>query len=226
MPVTMTLPDPAFDGLQVSRGRDSRGTVYLDIDDFALRTRVVVALRALGFETAKAASRPETPGDAEAQDVAVIALHGFSEPSPPSAEVPVVYLGEWPEAEVGLALPEGPAAYLHLDATGAELAAAIEAVRVGLTVFAPGLRPGAVRQRSAEGTSDVGAEFEGEHLTQRELEVVRLMALGLPNKGIAHELGISEHTAKFHVNAILQKLGAQRRIDAVVRAARLGIVDL
>jgi DNA-binding NarL/FixJ family response regulator len=65
-----------------------------------------------------------------------------------------------------------------------------------------------------------------EPLTPRELEVLRLMAEGLPNKGIAQRLEISEHTVKFHVNAILGKLGVESRTEAVVRATRLGLILL
>ena len=62
--------------------------------------------------------------------------------------------------------------------------------------------------------------------TPRELEVLRLLAEGLPNKTIASRLGISEHTVKFHINSIMGKLGAQSRTEAVTRAARLGLVPL
>jgi DNA-binding NarL/FixJ family response regulator len=65
-----------------------------------------------------------------------------------------------------------------------------------------------------------------EALTPRELEVLQLLAEGLPNKTIARRLDISDHTVKFHVNAILSKLGAQSRTDAVVRATRLGLILL
>ena len=65
-----------------------------------------------------------------------------------------------------------------------------------------------------------------EALTPREQEVLQLLAEGLPNKTIADRLYISEHTVKFHVNAILSKLGAQSRTEAVVRATRLGILLL
>ncbi len=65
-----------------------------------------------------------------------------------------------------------------------------------------------------------------ETLTARELEVLQLIAEGQPNKAIAARLHISEHTVKFHVNAILSKLGAQSRTDAVVRASRLGLILL
>ena len=65
-----------------------------------------------------------------------------------------------------------------------------------------------------------------EPLTPRELEVLHWMAEGLSNKLIAVRLKISEHTAKFHVNSVLTRLGAETRTEAVVRAARLGIVTL
>jgi DNA-binding NarL/FixJ family response regulator len=65
-----------------------------------------------------------------------------------------------------------------------------------------------------------------EELTERELEVLEQLASGLSNKRIARALGISEHTAKFHVNGILAKLGASSRTEAVVAAARRGLVTL
>ncbi len=65
-----------------------------------------------------------------------------------------------------------------------------------------------------------------EDLTPRELEVLQLLAEGLANKAIAQRLGVSDHTIKFHVNAILGKLGAQSRTEAVVRATRLGLIVL
>jgi DNA-binding NarL/FixJ family response regulator len=65
-----------------------------------------------------------------------------------------------------------------------------------------------------------------EPLTAREKEVLQLIAQGLPNKSIARELAISEHTVKFHVNAILSKFGAQSRTEAVVIASRAGLVIL
>jgi DNA-binding NarL/FixJ family response regulator len=65
-----------------------------------------------------------------------------------------------------------------------------------------------------------------EPLTTRELEVLHLLAAGLTNKEIAARLGISDHTVKFHVNGILGKLGVDSRTEAVVQAARLGIVVL
>ncbi len=65
-----------------------------------------------------------------------------------------------------------------------------------------------------------------EPLTAREQEVMQFLASGQTNKEIAQHLGVTEHTVKFHVNGILGKLGAATRTEAVVQAARLGIVDL
>ncbi|HEY8233389.1 MAG TPA: LuxR C-terminal-related transcriptional regulator, partial [Vicinamibacteria bacterium] len=65
-----------------------------------------------------------------------------------------------------------------------------------------------------------------EPLTPRETEVLQLLAEGLTNRRIGERLAISEHTAKFHVNAILGKLGARSRGEAIAHAARLGLLLL
>jgi len=65
-----------------------------------------------------------------------------------------------------------------------------------------------------------------EPLTEREQQVAQLLAGGLTNKEIAQRLGITVHTVKFHLNGILRKLGVSTRTEAVVRAARLGLVIL
>jgi two-component system, NarL family, nitrate/nitrite response regulator NarL len=65
-----------------------------------------------------------------------------------------------------------------------------------------------------------------EVLTQREQEVLQLIAQGLPNKSIGRMLQISEHTVKFHVNSILSKLSVQSRTEAVIRASKAGLVIL
>jgi ATP/maltotriose-dependent transcriptional regulator MalT len=65
-----------------------------------------------------------------------------------------------------------------------------------------------------------------EPLTSRELEVLEQMAAGLSNRQIAHALGISEHTVKFHVSAILGKLGVSSRSAAIRHGMRQGLVTL
>ena len=68
-------------------------------------------------------------------------------------------------------------------------------------------------------------EFD-EPLTPREIEVLELLAEGLPNKAIAARLRISDQTVKFHVSSISGKLGARNRTDAVRRAVRRGLITL
>jgi two-component system, NarL family, nitrate/nitrite response regulator NarL len=113
----------------------------------------------------------------------------------------------------------GPRAYLAREATGEEIVAAVRAVVQGLTVFSPSLL-------SAQADADGRMERGPDALTERELEVLPLLAAGLPNKAIALRMGISEHTVKFHVGAILSKLGAASRTEAVVLAARRGLLPL
>ena len=69
-------------------------------------------------------------------------------------------------------------------------------------------------------------ETTPEALTPREVQVLELLAEGLPNKAIAARLGVSDQTVKFHVAAISGKLGAANRTDAVRRAMRRGLITL
>jgi DNA-binding NarL/FixJ family response regulator len=71
-----------------------------------------------------------------------------------------------------------------------------------------------------------GEEALHEPLTAREIQVLELLAEGLPNKRIAERLGISDQTVKFHVASISGKLGAVNRTDAVRRAVRRGLITL
>jgi DNA-binding CsgD family transcriptional regulator len=73
---------------------------------------------------------------------------------------------------------------------------------------------------------DTAREPGDVELTPRELDVLALLAEGASNKTIARQLGISVHTAKFHVGSILDKLDATGRTDAVAHAARRGVINL
>jgi DNA-binding NarL/FixJ family response regulator len=119
--------------------------------------------------------------------------------------------------------PGMPAALLLRDVAAQELAAAVHAVTNGLTVLDPEVATLFAR-RSARSVAP--AAPLDEPLTERELEVLRELALGLPNKAIALRLGISEHTVKYHVGEILGKLDAASRTEAVMLAARRGLLPL
>ncbi len=79
---------------------------------------------------------------------------------------------------------------------------------------------------SEGGSRQTGQMAHIEELTERELEVLRLLAQGMPNKEIAAHLVISERTAKFHVSSIMSKLGATNRTEAVALAAQHGLITL
>ena len=103
-----------------------------------------------------------------------------------------------------------------------EFLVAIKAVTKGLAILPRELLPALL-----DGAATVdGNETGHARLTPRELEVLAAMADGASNKAIARRLGISFHTAKFHVAAILAKLEADSRTEAVTRAAQLGLVML
>jgi two-component system nitrate/nitrite response regulator NarL len=121
---------------------------------------------------------------------------------------------------VAAALQAGVDGLLPRDAQGGTLAAGLRAVAEGLLVMDEGIAAPLLR-----GRSDVRASLP-EPLTPREREVLQLISDGLSNKEIADRLGMSAHTAKFHLASILAKLGAQSRTEAVVRAARLGLLLL
>ncbi len=124
------------------------------------------------------------------------------------------------EEPVAEAWSAGVRGLLYREVSGERLLAAIEAVYWGLIAVEPELMAL---------LAPVGALPEpllAEELTPRELEVLRLLAEGLSNKAIGQQLDISDHTVKFHVNAIMSKLGAQSRTAAVVQATRLGLIVL
>lgn len=130
----------------------------------------------------------------------------------------VVLLPE--EGALDVVGPGAAQGFLLRDASPEQISAALIAVTQGLIVVDPALTP---RMLPAEPAPD---EPPAEDLTPRELEVLRLVAEGLSNRAIAARLEISEHTVKFHVNALLRKLNARSRTEAVVRATRLGLILL
>jgi two-component system, NarL family, nitrate/nitrite response regulator NarL len=157
---------------------------------------------------------------AAAADAVLLDL-GYSGATPPSlaeaASTPVIALAA-SESQAADAIRAGARAVLFRGASADALAAASVAAARGLAALDAALARDWLRPPGDPG--------EAEGLTAREREVLALLAEGLANKAIAARLGISEHTAKFHVNAILGKLGAESRAAAIVKAARLGLVAL
>jgi two-component system, NarL family, response regulator YdfI len=141
----------------------------------------------------------------------------------------LVVLADAPRrARADLAVERGLVrAVLPRDATSGEILAAIDAVVAGLVVLHPyALADGlaAARGPRHEARPERGAADPAQPLTAREIEVLGMLAEGLGNKAIASRLGISTHTAKFHVASILAKLGAGSRTEAVTIGMRRGLV--
>ena len=150
--------------------------------------------------------------------LAALPLEDLAPPSDGIMPAVVLLSGEAPPAWTRDALRLGVRAVLPRDASADEVLAAVEAAASGLAVVDPhdleALLGGAVG-RGAVATST---------LTPRELEVLRMMAEGAANKVIAWKLGISEHTVKFHVASILNKLNAGTRAEAVAIGMRKGMI--
>ncbi len=134
-------------------------------------------------------------------------------------DVQVIALTSYKEEElVQAALKAGAISYLLKNVTAAELAQAIRAAHAGRPTLAPEAAQVLINAATRTDADDTG-------LTERELEVLRLMVDGLTNPEIAKKLFVSRSTVKFHVSNILMKLGASSRTEAVSMAIHNRLVD-
>jgi DNA-binding NarL/FixJ family response regulator len=148
----------------------------------------------------------------------------FSPESLMAGALPIVVLIDEPSSDwTAQALRSGVKAILPRDATMHEILPAIQAAYAGLVLL------------DSEVTQSLAARIHSsffpvvdvpEDLTPREIEVLRMLADGSGNREMAHQLGISEHTVKFHISSILDKLGAASRTEAVTMGIRMGLILL
>jgi two-component system, NarL family, response regulator YdfI len=122
------------------------------------------------------------------------------------------------------ALRSGARGILPRDSPASEILLAIRAAKNGLVLLDPEI----VKELSRNPPREIDETAPGnvEELTPREIEVLRLLADGLGNKEVGLRLGISDHTAKFHISSILAKLGAGSRTEAVTLGIRKGLILL
>ena len=130
---------------------------------------------------------------------------------PQGMHTPTLWLGATGESVGG---GVGLLALLSPEASAAQIRAAAAALAVGLRVEDQSARPG----------SDESEFSFVEPLTERELEVLNLVAEGFSNPQIGASLGVSRNTVKFHVSSIMAKLGATSRTEAVTVALRRGLI--
>jgi DNA-binding NarL/FixJ family response regulator len=160
--------------------------------------------------------------DPAADDDALPAiLHALTQARP---GLRAILLGGPGDAATSEALRAGARGYLRVSVAEAEVAAAVRAVAQGLIVLDPANAGPLLDRLTGQQTALTPPPTAAPALTARELEVLQLLAQGLTNRGIARQLRISEHTAKFHVSALLTKLGAGSRAEAVALAARHGLI--
>jgi DNA-binding NarL/FixJ family response regulator len=135
---------------------------------------------------------------------------------------PTIILTTFDDDELVLAgIQSGARGYLLKDVALADLVNAVKTVAEGGSIVKP-----AVTQRLLKGLENLQTEFSSleqpDPLTERETEILRLMAGGYSNKEIANSLGVAEGTVKNHVSNILSKMGVRDRTRAVLKAFELG----
>ena len=174
-------------------------------------------------------SGAQLSAESDRYDVLLIALDS-STPLPSSTEALsllnpsggcacVIWTGKAPpRGTVSRLLRAGVAGVVSLDISPARFQSALRAMQDGLHVIDPKL--------NREDSDSPGAAITPEELTEREQQVLTMLAEGLSNKEISSRLNISTHTVKFHISSILGKLGAASRTEAVsigIRSGRIAI---
>jgi len=142
-----------------------------------------------------------------------------------TSDAAIVLLTEVSDARsISRLLRSGVRAILSRECDADDVLSAIYAAYDGLVLLST-----AIADSLAGVFGDQLAEVDdelSEEITSRETEVLRMLAEGLVNKDIAARLGISEHTVKFHISSILDKLGASTRTEAVTLGIRRGLIPI
>ena len=169
-----------------------------------LRVAIIVAdpVRKAGLASIVWAAGHAVSEDANDADVVL------ADRSAPASGPPAVILGGADGSQPGV---------LPADATSEQIDAAIRAVAAGLVVRAAG---------APRATFGAIPEPEPNLLTPREVEVLAAIGNGLSSKAIARQLGISQHTVKFHVESLMRKLGATSRAEAVHKGLRQHLIEM
>ena len=200
---------------------DDHPVVHEGVAAALLRTPDIRLERAVETVEAAIAAMTDTNPDVVLLDVRLRGEDGLSAiglllDARPSVRI-LVFSAYDVDAYVLGALRAGARGYAMKGAPGAELATAIRKVHGGESFVSPSL--------SSKLVDQIQARAHGSRLlTPRELMVLQLMAAGLSNREIAASLDITERTVKFHVTAILNKLGADNRTQAVAMAGRRGLL--
>lgn len=138
----------------------------------------------------------------------------------------IILTGAAGQDDVAGAVEAGAAGVLEKVLRPADLVRAIERARDGENLFSPAIVAEAMRGRARREREAEERERVTGALTPRERDVLALLAAGCDSKTIATRLGLSVHTARDHVQSVLEKMDAHSRIEAVVKAGELGLVRI
>jgi DNA-binding NarL/FixJ family response regulator len=143
----------------------------------------------------------------------------------PTSAAAIILLTEVGDAwSISRLLRSGVRAILSRESSQDDILSAIYAAYDGLVLLSP---PAAESLAAVYGDEPLEVEAKlSEEITSRETDVLRMLAQGLVNREIAARLGISEHTVKFHISSILDKLGASTRTEAVTLGIRRGLIPI
>ena len=231
-------PDPAVPGTALSQGEAIR---VLVVDDHALFRRglemvlgqeddiTVVGEAGDGAEALELA-RELTP-DIVLMDIRMPRRDGIEactaiKDAVPSAKIIMLTISD-EEADLYEAIKAGATGYLLKEISIDEVATAIRAVAGGQSLISPSMASKLLTEfASMVKRSDERQQVPAPRLTDRELQVLRLVARGLNNRDIAKELFISENTVKNHVRNILEKLQLHSRMEAVMYAVKEKLLEM
>jgi DNA-binding NarL/FixJ family response regulator len=143
----------------------------------------------------------------------------------PSAKIIMLTVSD-EEADLYEAVKSGAAGYLLKDSSIEEVAQAVRVVADGQSLISPSMAVKLIDEFKQMSRPEREHVPGGLRLTERELEVLRLVAKGMNNREIARQLYISENTVKNHVRNILEKLQLHSRMEAVMYAVREKLLDL
>ncbi len=193
---------------------------------------IVAILRDAGFDVVGTAADGESAVSMAAETAPDVVLMDLNLPgvdgveatrrigsTVPTAGVLVLTMLDGDES-VFAAVRSGARGYLLKEADGAAIVAGVRAVARGEAVFGP-----ALARRLAEWFATRATPMPFAHLTEREHEVLALIAAGLRNRDIAERLAVSEKTVRNHVSNVLNKLHVSTRAEAIVKARKAGLAE-
>jgi DNA-binding NarL/FixJ family response regulator len=185
----------------------------------------IVAEAGDGEEAVKLTS--ELKPDVVVMDIVMPKLNGIEATKKIKEVIPntaVLILTAYNDEEYILGLLDaGAAGYLLKSARGSDLVEAVRAIQAGESVLHPNIIAKLLKRAM---TGPVEGHQHSELLSERESEVLKLVALGMSNKEVAEKLSVSERTVKAHLTNIFNKLNVASRSEAIVRGLKLGLVNV